>query len=223
MNYFKSILMMLVVVFCINMGEGGSQFSTSDEPTFIQLEERQGSFLAEVQDELSRTVVRDISFFGHTSIGGVRKESDDSFNRLDLRNIREVEILKSSFESKRYSDKEFVLVKVVMANGAILKDLLAPKNAVICGIERSSGAEKAWWLRKVNKIVMKGKITFDKKKLLGKQKRARVQADMKFAEYEKQQKKKSGPSVIGSFIRIIDSFIDFVKTFFKSLLGLLGF
>lgn len=223
MNCLKKILVMLVAVLCINMGEGGSQFSTSNEPIFVPLEERQGSFLAEVQDELSRTIVRDISFFGHTSIGGVRKESDDSFNRLDLKNIREIEIVKSSFESKRYSDKEFALVKVVMSNGSVLKDLLAPRNAIICGVERATGAEKAWWLRKVNKIVMKGKITFDKKKLLGKQRKQHAQAAEKFAEYERVQKKKKGPSIIGSFMRVIDSFIDFVKALFKSLLGILGF
>lgn len=216
------LLLASVIIFCVNMGEGGRRFSTSDEPVFVPLEEKQGSYTAIVYDEKNQERVLDFSFFGHTSVGGIRKETDDSFTRLELSEIKEIRIVNPSFQSKRYSDKEFALVTVVTKKGIEIKDLLVPKNVVICGIGRDTGNKKAWWLRKVDKIIIEGELSFDKKLFMKKKPIAPEQLKQ-FKEYEKLQEKEKSASLVNAFMKIIDSFIDFVKTLFKKILKLIGF
>jgi hypothetical protein len=155
----QSIFLTLIAFFCINMGGGKTRYSTSKEPLFAPLEEKEGSYSGVIIDGRKKTQVRNLSFFGHTTITGIRKENDDSFNKLDFAKIKNITVLKQNYESKRYPNKEFsrISLETTSPKKTIVKNLLAPKGIVICGIEKTTGIEKAWWLRKVNKIIVNGR------------------------------------------------------------------
>ena len=148
----KNILIVVVALTFINMGDRDT--NTSLDPTFTKLEDDVGSFSAVIYDEDSKIKVHDISFYGKTSVGGVRKESDDSINTLDFSKIKELTIEQSSYISKRYQDKEFVLATAIALSGSKIKKLLIPKNIIICGVELKTGMEKAWFLRDIDRIVI---------------------------------------------------------------------
>jgi hypothetical protein len=151
----QATFLTLIAFFCINMGGGKSRYSTSKEPMFAPLEEKEGSYSGMIIDGRKKTRVRDLSFFGHTTISGIRKENDDSFNNLDFAKIKNITILKQNYESKRYSNKEFSLISVKPVYPKTnVEKFLAPKRIVICGIEKKTGIKKAWWLRKINSIII---------------------------------------------------------------------
>jgi len=159
---FQSILLTLVAILCINMGAGKEYASI--QPSYVPLEEGEGSYFAIIYDEGNAIEVKDISFTGHTKIGGIRKEDDDSVNRLDLSNIKELHVLQPNYLSKKYSDKEFILAKAIALNDTVIEDLLIPRQVVICAIEKNSGLEKAWFLYKLTKIVLAKKETIESTK-----------------------------------------------------------
>ena len=145
-------LLVCIVLLCVNMGEGGRNMSTVVEPAFVPLEAKQGSYTATIYDEGKEIKVRDLSFYGSTSVGGIRQESTDSFSKLELGKLKVIKLVNPSFQSKRYSDQEFALIDVKTSMGAEIKDLLVPKNVIVCAVERSTGVSRAWWLRKIEKI-----------------------------------------------------------------------
>lgn len=224
-----------IVLFCVNMGEGGRNMSTVIEPVFIPLESRQGSYAATIRDEGKEIQVRDLSFYGSTSVGGIRQESTDSFSKLELGKLKAIRVVTPSFQSKRYSDQEFSLITVTTSQGTEIKDLLVPKNIIICAIERSTGVSRAWWLRKIEQINIEGEQQFDakdfEKKVFGKESKSSSPVQGKtaafsaeqFAEFEKGVKTVEKSSVIKSFVGIIDAFIGFVKVLFKKFLQIVGF
>lgn len=228
-------LLVCVVLFCVNMGEGGRNISTVVEPVFMPLEATQGSYAATIHDEGKEIKVRDLSFYGSTSVGGIRQESTDSFNKLELGKLKVIELVSPSFQSKRYSDQEFALINVETSQSTKIKDLLVPKNVIICAIERSTGVSRAWWLRKIEKIEIEGELQFDsknfEKKVFGREPKVMFQGQEKptnfsadqLAEFEKGVKVAEKSSVVKSFVGIVDAFIGFVKILFKKLLQIIGF
>lgn len=159
MNKYVMCLTRLLVYFVFmffiaGMGNGAKRGSLAVEPSFAPLEEGEPSLVATIYDESTVTEVSDISFFGHTSIGGIRKETDDSTNKLYLGKVKELNIVKSTFESKRFRDREFSLAKVIMSNGTLVEDLLIPKHVIICGIDKKSQMERSWFLSKIDKVVI---------------------------------------------------------------------
>jgi hypothetical protein len=153
MNIAKYLSLMVIVAFLGGFSDG-KKTSALLEPSYAPLESGEGSFSGMVYDESIVSEVKDISFFGHTTVGGIRKESDDSMNRLEISKIKEIIVLKRSYDSKRYSDKEFSLVQVVTNDGTTIEDLLVPKHVIICGIEVKTQMERSWFLSKLDKIVM---------------------------------------------------------------------
>ncbi|MBM3886895.1 hypothetical protein FJ364_03095 [Candidatus Dependentiae bacterium] len=149
------VLFLLVMSFTCNMGDKNKSTSTND-PGFARLAEGEGSFRAIVYDENHEYTLKDVSFFGNTSVGGVRRESDDSLTRLELSKIKELKIIQPHFDSKRFGDKDFVLAEITSRTGAVIADLLVPKKLVICGLDEKSGLEKSWFLHKINRLVMQG-------------------------------------------------------------------
>ncbi|MBD3273042.1 hypothetical protein GF385_01700 [Candidatus Dependentiae bacterium] len=149
----QSLLLALIIVSCANFTGGGKE-ATKDEPEFVNLQEGQGIFAGKIYDDRNIIPVHEISFTGHTQIGGIRRESDDSINVLDFAKIKELEILKENYVSPRYQDKEYILAKTISNNGAITDDLLIPRNVVICAISTQTDMEKAWYLRKIKKIII---------------------------------------------------------------------
>ena len=139
-----------------NMGDKSKPGSSTTEPGFAKLAEGEGSFRVMVYDEDNHYTVKEFSFFGSTSVGGIRRETDDSVTRFEVSKIREVRIVQSHYDSKRFGDKEFLLVEVISATGAVTSDLLVPKKLVICGVDEKSGLEKSWFLEKIDRFVVQG-------------------------------------------------------------------
>jgi len=135
-------------------GEQGVQASKSLDPSYAPLEEGAGKYRAKVYDAGSMVDLCEISFFGHTKVGGVRKESDDSMNMLDLKFIKEIIIKKPDYTSQRYADKTFSLADVVADTGVKIEDMLLPKHIIICGKENNTHIEKSWFLNKVSRVTI---------------------------------------------------------------------
>lgn len=155
-------IFVVVALFVAGMGDGAKRGSINMEPSFAPLEEGASSLAATIYDEATVTEIQDVSFFGHTSIGGIRKETDDSTNKLDLGKVKELNIVKSTFESKRFRDRDFSLARVIMANGTLVEDLLIPKHVIVCGIDKKSQMERSWFLSKIDKVVIeKSAVTKD--------------------------------------------------------------
>lgn len=155
---FLAKLAFLVVVFGVtcNMGDKDPKNVGGNEPGFARLSEGEGSFRAIVYDESNQYTMREFSFFGHTTVGGVRRETDDSVTRFELSKIKELKVLKSHFDSKRFGDKDYLLAEVISKTGAITSDLLVPKKLIICGVDEKSGLEKSWFLQKIDRFVVQG-------------------------------------------------------------------
>jgi hypothetical protein len=134
---------------------GGSEPQSSlNEPSFSPLEEGDETYDACIKEGQKSTHVKQFSFFGHTTLGGIRTEADTSVTKLDLANIRSITVLEPSYSSKRYPEKDFCLIRKVSKDGVVSDNLLMPRHVVICGIEKSTGDEKAWYLSKINEIVI---------------------------------------------------------------------
>lgn|GEM_PF-1531666 len=147
-------IFMIAAMFLINLTDGGRKSSVNLEPSFAPLEEGEGSFSATIYDENVVSQIKDVSFFGHTNIGGIRKETDDSLNKLEISKIKEIRIIKHNYDSKRYSDKEFTLAQVITNDNTVIDNLLIPKHVVICGSEIKTQMERSWFLSKIDKIVI---------------------------------------------------------------------
>ena len=143
--------------------------TTGKEPGFAKLEEGQGLFDGIIKDEQTETYIQQISFFGHTSIGGIRQENNDIMTKLNLENIKRLEVIDKIYTSKRYPEKEFSLVRKISAprGGAeVAEEILIPRNVVMCGIDRKTGDERSWYLNKIDQLIVvpaseRGKSLFD--------------------------------------------------------------
>jgi hypothetical protein len=149
-----TIMLIGVMFICINMTDGARRTSSSLEPTYAPLEEKAGRFDAVVYDEKVSIELRDFSFFGHTTVGGLKKEDSDASCNLDLANVKEVIVKDQNYVSTRYKDQAFCFVDVVSKNGNIDKGFLIPKHVIICGINKKTNSEMAWFLSKVDRVVI---------------------------------------------------------------------
>lgn len=153
--------LLIALLLWVNMGETEKDRTNTvknDEPHFVPLEEGEGNYAGVIHDEKTRTNLFNLSIFGNTKVGGILKESDDSFNQLKLSDLKEINIDMPTYQSTRYKDREFTLLTIKTTTGQVIKDLLAPRNIIICGIEKESKIEKAWFLYKINKIEITGHI-----------------------------------------------------------------
>jgi len=157
--------LMLISILCLSQavelqafGDGPVRSSTVLEPKFIPLEEGQGSYVVKVYDDSKLLTIKDASFSGRTSIGGIRSENDDSIMQLKLSKVKEIRIIKPVFQSKRFSDQEFTLASITTNNNTVVDNLLIPKNIVICGMEESTQIERAWLFSKLNRLVIESGI-----------------------------------------------------------------
>lgn len=140
---------------CINMGES-KQTNSLSTVGYQQLKEKEGCFHATIIDDGNKIDVRNFSFTGYSSLGGVLKESDDSVNRLELSQLKEIKIVNRSYESERYKNQDLLKAEITTKNGNVIADLLIPRKVEISGIEISTQIQKAWSLSKVERIIIKG-------------------------------------------------------------------
>ncbi|MBX9831161.1 hypothetical protein K2X40_04355 [Candidatus Babeliales bacterium] len=169
MRMFKHIVLVpglfVVVFFCVNMGEGGQQkkySSGTGEPAFAALEEGAGNYSGSIFDETTETKLSEVSFFGSTNVGGLRQEDNDSTSSFDMARIHTIEVVEPNFQSKRFN-QTFVRVKVTLRskkNPDKLKtvEVLVPHRVTVCGVEDETGMHKAWFLEKINKIVVHERV-----------------------------------------------------------------
>ncbi len=137
----------------VSLGEPSKQ-SSSFEPRFTPLEEGQGSYTAQIYDDKNVMTIKDITFSGQTSVGGVRSEKDDSIMRLKLSKIKEIIIVKSIYQSQRFRDQDFALASVTTINDKKIDQILIPRGIVICGVEDGTQIERAWFINRIDKLVI---------------------------------------------------------------------
>jgi hypothetical protein len=146
------LLIVAVSITCINMGGGGDSMNTVKEPLFSKLERDETSFKATISDDGKTTEIKDISFGGKITIGGIRREEDSAIIEVDLGKIKELIIKKKTYSSERYSDKEFVLIDYLSPDGTKVTNLLFPHNIVVSGVSLKPAMNYAWKLRDVERI-----------------------------------------------------------------------
>ncbi|MCF7799404.1 hypothetical protein K9L05_03575 [Candidatus Babeliales bacterium] len=150
----KMFLVLLISAICLNMSPG-PQCQQSIEPTFVPLESGKMKFEGIIYDGKNEISVKDISFTGHISICGIRKETDNSINKLELSKIKQLDIVKPIYISKKYADKEFILANAITNDDIVVEGLLIPRHVVICAVEAGTQMEKAWFLYQISKLVLK--------------------------------------------------------------------
>jgi len=153
-NAGQALLVTLIALTCINMGGGSDALNTVKAPLFSQLERDETSFKASIYDDGKVTDVKDISFGGKITIGGIRREDDSAIIEVSLAKIKELTIRKKTYASERYGDKEFVLVDYVAPDGTEVTGLLFPHNLVVSGVSIKPSMNYAWKLRDLEKIVL---------------------------------------------------------------------
>ena len=153
-KFLEIIFLFLIAVLFINMTGGGSS-NIVLEPEFVKLKEGEGAYSGKIFDDRVEVDVDELSFTGNTSIGGIRKETDDSVNVLDFSIMKELRIVNTNYLSKRFSDKEFILAKVTFSSvPENPEEFLIPRNIVICARDSRTGQKKAWFLNKLQKIII---------------------------------------------------------------------
>ena len=146
----------LVCLFIVSMGffsvsSWGENKEGKGDAAFAPLEEGQEDIQAVIIDGTTKTELKQVSFFGHTTVGGIRSENNSAMTKFDLSNIESLKVINPVFQSKRYQDKEFALVQKVAVGGAT-EELLVPRNIMICGIEKNTGDEKSWHVHQIGEL-----------------------------------------------------------------------
>lgn len=147
--------LLIVLSLCTNMGES-RKVNTIGYASFHQLREREGCYHATIHDDGSIVKVRNFSFTGYTSLGGILRETDDSVNRLEIAQVKEIIILNRFHISERYKNQELLLAQVVTTNNSIIDNLLIPRHVEISGVETTTQIQKAWKLSSIDKIEIEG-------------------------------------------------------------------
>lgn len=138
---------------CMSMGDA-QQSSILKEPAFAELEEGSDIIDGIIKDEGTVCEVTQLSFFGHTTCGGIRREADDSMTKLDLSQIKSIKIKQEVYASVRYPEKEFSSIQKTSLDGAVTDNLLVPRHVIICGIEKRTHDQKAWYLNKIDELIV---------------------------------------------------------------------
>jgi hypothetical protein len=136
------------------MGEQDGAKGTLKEPVYAELEEGEPIFDGRILDEGTVTDVTQLSFYGNTSVGGIRREDNDSVTKIDLEHTQSLKVTQQAFASKRYPQNDFAEVSKATNDGMVVKGLLVPRHIVICGIEKKSGDKKAWFLGTIDELIV---------------------------------------------------------------------
>jgi len=139
----------ILLLYAYPMGDNKDGIGDS---AFAPLEEGLEDIQGVVIDENTRTELSQISFFGHTTVGGIRCEDNDSMTKFDLSKIRSLKVITPAYASKRYVDKEFALIRKTAVGDGAPQDMLVPRNIMLCGIEKNTGDEKSWKLFQINEL-----------------------------------------------------------------------
>jgi len=234
MKMLKFAGLALVGFMVLGMGEGGGRHygSAPRGPKYAPLEEGAGNYSGMIHDEQTATKVYGLSFYGHTYVAGVRRINNDSSDKIDFSEVKQITIINPDFVSKRFCERLFVRANALMNSGVEVKDLLFPKNVVVCAIEEQTKMKRSWYLGKINKLsniqVAQSPKPVYSSEYYAKESRAKRAESWKGPGKPKETKpletkKKEPASIFGAFIGIIDSIIMFVKSILRSITSLIGF
>jgi hypothetical protein len=148
------MLSLLILIGCLlattDLAAGGK--AKEDETVaYTELGRNQGLHDGIIIEANAQTAVTQLSFAGETTIDGIKKESDNSHNQINLSDIRSITVIDPLFESKRYPQQEFCLVKIHTTHD-YTEEVLMPRHLVICGQAVESHIKKSWALRTLKKI-----------------------------------------------------------------------
>ena len=156
MNSNKQMSMGMLVCWsittCFALGDQGPQLNLA-APKFVPLEIGEESLSFAVKDENTTTELESVSFWGSTAISGVCREDNDSVTAIHLAYTQKIKVVQQDYKSKRYPNKELCLVEKVNIDGTITTGLLVPAKLVVCGIDKHSKDEEAWFLGKIDQLV----------------------------------------------------------------------
>lgn len=147
----SALLLTLLITFPLNSAGKKEEGEANENPAYMQLDPDQGIYNGTVYDSSTRVNVTKLSFGGKTEVDGIRKESDNSSNRVKIADLTALEMLDPLHESNRYPNKEYALMRVTMNNGST-EELLFPRHLVVCAESANSQIEKVWFLRSLDGI-----------------------------------------------------------------------
>ena len=147
-----------IAVLCMGMGDRDKANIQLSGPSFVKLEESQGNFLAVIFDEKTSHYVKELSFSGSTTVGGVRRENDASVRTIELSKIKEIKITQPHYNGKFFKGQDFMVADILASTDYLMENMLIPKNITICGIDRNTLVEKAWFLYEVSKITIESAV-----------------------------------------------------------------
>jgi len=130
----------------------GDQMEQLVTPKYMPLEQGEELLEAVVRDENTTTELEWVSFFGSTSVGGICREDNDSITSIQLTNVKKLVIKQQDYASTRYPNKDFCLAEKTGVDGVVTEGLLIPRKVVVCGIEKKTKDEKAWFLGKIDQL-----------------------------------------------------------------------
>lgn len=158
MNHTKTLLLIGAVLSMPFALVAGGKTSHSEEEEgreipYTRLSPDAGLFHGVIIEDGSETHTRKLSFSGDTMIGGILKEHESSSNRISLAEFSELTVIDPFYKSERYPHKELALVRGTLAREGTTEEFLFPQNLIICG--ETKAAEKSWYLRSVQRILIK--------------------------------------------------------------------
>jgi len=146
------LMLCLSVSSCFALGDQGPQLNLT-APKFVPLEVGEESLSFAVKDESTTTELEKVSFWGSTAISGVCREDNDSVTSIHLAYTQKIKVVEQEYKSKRYPTKEFCLVEKTNIDGTVTNGLLVPAKLVVCGINKQSKDQEAWFLGKIDQLL----------------------------------------------------------------------
>ena len=165
-NVLRFLSLGLVVLFSLNMGQGGYRVSKTKElPEIFGLKRGRPNYSGVISIDKVDVLVKRIRFYdaahmaprtrnyreGETCLMA-RNESDKSYTKVDLGTIKELEVIEESFASGRFKGLIYCKIRVTTNEGKKIDNLLITHDAEICAHSQEEKMDKSWFVRKVKKI-----------------------------------------------------------------------
>jgi len=158
---FWSIFVIATTFWTVWAGDWGKSYNVEKGAGFVSLARGAASYEGTVRDESSSYRLKELCFGGLVKIGGIRKDGDDSSSEIDMKSVRELEVIQGRFQTKdpRHSKTHeyplFAKVRVTFKTGAS-EEYLFPYDMIISGVDLKTETGKAWYLRDIDNVKVRG-------------------------------------------------------------------
>jgi hypothetical protein len=142
-----------ITILCIGM-TGGVE-PEKKGPEFVKLKNKAINYSATIYEDSQTTDITELSFSGDTTLDEIKNEEHNFFITLDFAEIKELRIEKPIFSSNKYKTEDFIKASIITIKDTIIKNILIPRNTIICG---KAELGLAWYLRDIKKIIIKHDI-----------------------------------------------------------------